>query len=95
MTTLLHLATQGSFLVSLPYLTLTSWVTLDSPDTPPQTWLVQAACLCSRGPCLLMSLPFLPASQALLTAPACKGGETLGHDWTLGVPVNAELQQAE
>lgn len=37
MATLLHLAAQGSFLASLPQLTLVSWATLDSPATPPHT----------------------------------------------------------
>lgn len=37
MATLLHLAAQGSFLASLPQLTLVSWATLDSPATLPQT----------------------------------------------------------
>lgn len=49
MATLLRLAAQGSFLVSLPQLTLPSWVTLDSPANPPQTWPLKPACLCSRG----------------------------------------------
>ena len=48
MATLLCLAAQGSFLVSLPQLTLASWVTVDSPANPPQTWPLQPACLCSR-----------------------------------------------
>lgn len=49
MATLSRLATQGSFLVSSPQLTLASWVTLDSPADPPQTCPQKPAFLCSRG----------------------------------------------
>lgn len=65
MATLLPLAAGGSFLVSLPHLTSASWVILDSPATPPQTWPLKLPVCAPGGPCLLRSLPFPSASQAL------------------------------
>lgn len=78
MATLLHLAAGGSFLVSLPHLTSASWVILDSPATAPQTWPLKLPVCAPGGPCLLRSLPFPSASQALLPAPSCKGW---GDSW--------------
>lgn len=64
MATLLHWATQGSFLVSLPYLTLTSWVTLDSPATPPRPGLCGLPA-CAPG-VLVFSRAFPSYQQARL-----------------------------
>lgn len=88
MAALLHLASQGSFLVSLLHLTLASWVTLDSPATTTgsasETYLSVL-----QDPCLLTSLPIRSASQALPTAPSCKSvGGALGHSRILEVLVD-------
>lgn len=79
------LSCSGSFLVSLPQVTLASWVTVDSPANPPQTWPLWPVYLCSEGPCVLQRLPLPSTSQAMYATPSCKGSEVLGQGWILEV----------
>ena len=75
----LCLAAQGSFLVSLPQLTLASrslWIPLPTHHRPGLCSLPVCA---PEGPCVLRRLSFPSPSQAMCAAPSRRDGEVLNR----------------